>query len=123
MSDEVIKKIMHVVRKAPHGTIYSYEGLEMVLIMAAYDQDICMCFMGDGVYSLIKDQVTDGIGIKGFMNTLGVLEDYDVERLYVDQTSLEERGLSAEDLYVDVEVLDSGAIGQLMSEQDVIVPH
>ncbi|MDT8446860.1 MAG: sulfurtransferase complex subunit TusC [bacterium] len=122
MSEDV-KKIMHVVRKAPHGTIYAYEGLEMVLIMAAYDQDISMCFMGDGVFNLMKDQDTAGIGIKGFMKTLGVLEDYDVEKLYTDKQSLEERGLSEEDLFVEVEVLDSAAIGQLMSQQDVIVPH
>ena len=43
--DEIVKKIMHVMRKAPHGTIYTYEGLEMILIMAAYDQDIsCLLY-------------------------------------------------------------------------------
>ena len=120
---EDIKKIMHIVRKAPHGTIYTYEGLEMVLIMAAYDQDISMTFIDDGVYSLVKDQDTTGIEIKGFMKTLGVLEDYDVENLYVDKKSLEERGLTADDLYVDVEVLDANTIGQKMAEQDVIIPH
>ena len=31
--DEIVKKIMHVMRNAPHGTIYTYEGLEMILIM------------------------------------------------------------------------------------------
>ncbi|MEE1575991.1 MAG: sulfurtransferase TusC, partial [Deltaproteobacteria bacterium] len=28
--DEVVKKIMHIMRRAPHGSIYSYEGLEMI---------------------------------------------------------------------------------------------
>ncbi|OGH00163.1 MAG: sulfurtransferase TusC [Candidatus Lambdaproteobacteria bacterium RIFOXYD1_FULL_56_27] len=120
---EEIKKIMHVVRTAPHGTIYPYEGLEMVLIMAAYEQEISMTFIGDGVYCLKKDQDTSKLAIKGFMKTLGVLEDYDVEKLFVDRISLEERGLTEEDLYVAVEVLESPAIGKLMAQQDVIIPH
>ena len=117
------KKIMHVVRKAPHGSIYAYEGLEMVLIMASYDQEVCMCFIDDGVFALVKNQDTSGIEIKGFMKTLGVLADYDVENLYVDQTSLEERGLTEDDLYVPVQVRTSDELGKLMHEQDVLVPQ
>ena len=64
-NDENIKKIMFLMRKAPHGSIYSYEGLETVLIVAAYDQDVTMAFIGDGVFALVKDQDTDDIGIKG----------------------------------------------------------
>ncbi len=63
---EDIKKIMFTVRNAPHGTIYVYEGLEVKLIMAAYDADISVVFMDDGVYSLKQGQNTDELGIKGF---------------------------------------------------------
>ena len=121
--DEIVKKIMHVIRRAPHGTIYSYEALETVLIMAAYDQDISMAFIDDGVYALKREQDTSDIEIKGYMKTFTALEDYDVEKLYVDRHSLKERGLTEEDLIVDVEVLDSAEIGRLMSEQDAIVPN
>ena len=121
--DEIVKKIMHVFRRAPHGTIYSYEALETVLIMAAYDQDISMAFIDDGVYALKKDQDTSDIGIKGYMKTFTALDDYDVEKLYVDRQSLEERGLTKGDLIVDVEVLDSKEIGKLINEQDVIIPN
>ena len=121
--EENVKKMMHVVRTAPHGTIYTYEGLEMVLIMAAYDQEISMAFIGDGVFSLKKDQDTTELQIKGFMKTLGVLDDYDVEDIYVDKKSLEERGLTEEDLFIPVQVLDAAAIGKVMAEQDVILPH
>ncbi|ASQ89564.1 sulfurtransferase complex subunit TusC [Prosthecochloris sp. GSB1] len=118
-----IRKIMHVMRRAPHGTIYTYEGLEMILIMAAYEQDLSVAFIGDGVYALKKDQQTEGIGIKGFSRTFMALDGYDVEKLYVDEASLAERGLSEEDLLVDVEIMDSGAIGRLMNEQDVVIHH
>lgn len=123
MENENVKKIMHVMRHAPHGTIYSYEGLEMILIMAAYEQDLSVVFIGDGVYAIKKNQDTAGIGIKGFAKTFMALDGYDVEKLYVDRVSLEERGLSEEDLLVDVEVLDSSAIGALMNGQDVIIHH
>tara|TARA_Y100001949_G_scaffold160459_1_gene152092 strand:+ start:1169 stop:1567 length:399 start_codon:yes stop_codon:yes gene_type:complete len=121
--DETVKKIMHVMRQAPHGTIYTYEGLEMILIMAAYDQDISVAFIDDGVYALKKGQDTEGIEIKGFSKTFGALEGYDVEKLYVDQISLEERGLTENDLVVDVEVLSSAEIGKIMAKQDVVVHH
>jgi len=121
--DEVVKKIMHIIRRAPHGTIYSYEALETVLIMAAYDQDVSMAFIDDGVYTLKKDQDTSELEIKGYMKTFTALDDYDVEKLYVDRQSLEERGLTEDDLIVDVEVLDSAAIGKLMGEQDTIIPN
>jgi len=83
--DEIVKKIMHVMREAPHGTIYTYEGLEMILIMAAYDQDISVAFIDDGVYALKKGQNTEGIEMKGFAKTFGALDGYDVEKLFVDQ--------------------------------------
>lgn len=118
-----IRKIMHVMRRAPHGTIYTYEGLEMILIMAAYEQDLSIAFIGDGVYALKKDQQTEGIGIKGFSKTFMALDGYDVEKLYVDEVSLAERGLEEEDLVVDVEVLGAGEIGRLMNEQDVVIHH
>lgn len=114
---------MHVMRRAPHGTIYTYEGLEMVLIMAAYEQDISVVFIGDGVYALKKGQDTTGIGIKGFAKTFMALDGYDVEKLYVDRVSLEERGLTEGDLLVDVEVMDASEIGRLMAEQDAVIHH
>jgi tRNA 2-thiouridine synthesizing protein C len=121
--DEIVKKIMHVVRRAPHGTIYTYEGLEMVLIMAAYDQDITMVFIDDGVYSLLDKQETEGVGFKGYAKTFKALSGYDVEKLYVDRESMEERGLKVENLVVPVEVMSSAEIGKLMREQEVLIHH
>lgn len=112
---------MIVNRKAPYGTIYALESLEVVLIAATFDQDVSLVFIDDGVYELLKGQQTKGIGIKNFSPSYRALEDYDVEKLYVDQASLEQRGLTASELLVPVAILDAKQMGELMAEQDVIL--
>jgi tRNA 2-thiouridine synthesizing protein C len=92
------KKFMYMNTKAPYGTIYALESLEVVLIGAAFEQDVSLAFIGDGVYQLAKGQDTQGIGMKNFSPTYSALGDYDVNKIYVEKESLEERGLTLEDL-------------------------
>jgi tRNA 2-thiouridine synthesizing protein C len=70
----VIKKFMYVNRRAPHGTIYAQESLEVVLVGAAFDQDVSIVFLDDGVYQIRKDQDTSAIGTKNFFKTLRALD-------------------------------------------------
>ena len=93
-----VKKFMYINRKAPYGTVYALESLEVVLIGAAFDQDVSLAFIGDGVYQLTKGQKTEGIGQKNFSPTFAALGDYDVNKIYIEKESLEERGLSLDDL-------------------------
>lgn len=116
-----VKKFMYVNRKAPHGTIYALESLEVVLIGAAFEQDISLAFIDDGVYQLAKGQDTKGLGVKNFAPTFRALDDYDVNKLYVDKASLEARGLTAQDLVVPVIVLSAPEIAAIMNAQDVIL--
>jgi tRNA 2-thiouridine synthesizing protein C len=115
------KKFMFVNRKAPYGTVYALESLEVVLISAAFEQDVSLVFVDDGVYQLKKGQQTKGIETKNFSPTYRALDGYDVEKLYVERESLEARGLAETDLIVDVTVLGAAELGALMDEQDVVV--
>jgi tRNA 2-thiouridine synthesizing protein C len=96
--NRIKKKFMFVNRKAPYGTIYALEALEIVLISAAFDQDVSLSFLDDGVYQLVKGQNASGIGMKNFSPTYRALGDYEITKLYVEQESLDERGLKPEDL-------------------------
>lgn len=116
-----VKKFMFVNRKAPYGTVYALEGLEVVLIAAAFDQDVAMVFLDDGVYELVKGQNTKAIEVKNFSPTYRALEGYDIEKLYVERESLEARGLTEANLVVPVDVLDSAQLSALMAEQDVVI--
>ena len=117
----IVKKFMFLNRKAPHGTVYALEGLEVVLITAAFDQDVSMVFTDDGVYQLMKGVDSKGIEIKDFSKTYRALDGYDIEKLYVDRASMDARGLTEEDLIVDVTVLQVAEMASLMAQQDVVI--
>jgi tRNA 2-thiouridine synthesizing protein C len=121
MEGGTIKKFLFLNRKAPHGTIYALESLEVVLISAAFEQDVSLMFMDDGIFQLRKGWDTTNIGTKNFLNTYKALEMYDVEKLYVCKEDLEDRGLTEDDLVVPVEVLDRKQVGELMDQQDVVL--
>jgi tRNA 2-thiouridine synthesizing protein C len=118
---EVVKRFMYVNRRAPYGTIYALECLEVVLITAAFDQDVSVVFVDDGVCQLKKNQDTTAIGMKNFSNTYRALDDYDVEKIYVEKESLEARGLVAEDLIIPVEVVAADKLTEIMAQQDVVI--
>ena len=131
----IVKKFCYMNRKAPYGTIYALESLEVVLITAAFDQDISVVFADDGVYQLSKDQDTDSIGMKNFSKTYSALGDYDIKKIYVEKESLDERGLTVEDLqalkYEDEDddwaekdslfVVGREELSTIIDEQDVVL--
>jgi len=117
----VAKRFLYVNRRAPYGSIYALESLEVVLIGAAFEQDVSLAFLGDGVYQLTKGQDTKGLEMKNFSPTFRALEDYGVTKLYVEKEALEARGLSEADLVVPVEVVSAERMGEIMEAQDVIL--
>lgn len=128
-----IKKFMFVNRKAPYGTAYALESLEVVLISAAFDQDVSLAFLDDGVYQIAKGQDTKAIGQKNFSATYRALGDYDINKIYVEKESLEARGLTIDDLmplvYEDEDddwaekssiiLVSRAEMASVMSEQEV----
>jgi len=129
------KNFMFVNRKAPYGTVYALESLEVVLIGAAFEQNVSLSFIGDGVYQIAKNQKTDGIGMKNFSPTYKALGDYEVTKLYVEKESLEARGLTIDDLmdltwedededYAEkpsIILVSSAELAAVMDEQEVVL--
>ncbi len=129
------KKFLFVNRKAPYGTIYALESLEVVLIGAAFEQDVSLAFLDDGVFQLLDGQSTSGIGMKNFSKTYKALGDFEIRKLYVERESLEERGLNLENLmpmtYEDedddyaekpsIKLVDRREMARLIADNDVIL--
>jgi len=132
---DVTKKFLYVNRKAPYGTVYALESLEVVLIGAAFEQDVSLAFLDDGVYQLIEGQDTTAIGCKNFSKTYRALGDFEVRKLFVERESLAERGLTVDDLmpitwedededYAEkpsIVLVDRAEMARIMASQDVVL--
>lgn len=125
-------KLMITVRKAPHGTIYVHEAVEIMFIMASFDMDLSVVFLDDGVYALKQGQDTKELGIKGFSASLGALADWDVKNVYVEEKALKDRNIDSSSLIsigeddetdeiLHPQVLSTAELKQMMHSQDSIM--
>lgn len=128
------KRIMFINRRGPYGSIYAQEALEIALVGAAFDQRISLALIDDGVFLLRAGQDTSGIGMKRFTAAYRALGDFDIHRVYVERESLEERGMTVEDLLripADgesgngdlVEVVSSVELSDVINDQDILLNH
>lgn len=133
----MVKKFMYINRTAPYGSVYALEGLEVALIGAAFDQDVSMAFIDDGVFLLKKGQDTAHSDMKNFSLAYAALGDHDIRRLYVEKASLQVRGLTLADLMPlthedendgyrqkpSIHMVDSKQLADIIAEQDVLLNY
>ena len=104
----------------PYNGIQLQEKLDVILTTAAFDQKVALLFLDDGVFQLKKGQEP---GKKGFQDTLsvfGVMEMYDINDIYIETESMEDRGLKESDLGLALTKISRGNVGDLMKLYDVI---
>jgi len=67
------RKVLVLMRKAPYGSLYNWEGLQVLLIMGAYKMqglvDIAVAFVEDGVFAITQGQDPSSLGMKAIAKT------------------------------------------------------
>ncbi len=115
------KRILCLYRHPPYGGFGAQEGLEVVLIGAAFDQEVSVAFLDDGVELLRPGQAPEGIGRKPFTRGLGALELYEVAGVYAELESLRARGLEPDRLALPVTVLSREEMARLLERHDAVL--
>lgn len=112
-----MKRFLFVLTKPPHSGAYVQELLDLILTTAAFDQEVALLLLDDGVFQLKKHQQP----VNGGKDTAAVfkaLELYDVSTLYVERESLVERGLAVDDLLLPVNICERKDVALLMRRFD-----
>lgn len=111
-------KILYVFTKSPYSNATGQEGLDAVLMGAAFEQEVSLLFLYDGIYQLKKGQDTDLTGIKQYSKTFMALEDFEVENIYVSELCMQARSINADELSIATLSLNRDAIARLIRQQD-----
>ena len=115
------KKILIIHRKAPIGTAYARDALDISLAASAFDQEVSLLFMDDGVFQLKSGQDSSQVNLKGISATLPALEMYDIKNVFVDEYSLSERGLQTADLIINPKPLSPTEVQDLLQQNDILL--
>ncbi|MFT5592745.1 MAG: tRNA 2-thiouridine synthesizing protein C [Oceanicoccus sp.] len=108
--------ILILQRHAPYGSSIAREGLDFVLTSAAYDQNLTLLFLGDGVFQLLCHQDSKAIELKNHASALEVLPLYDVENIFVVKEDLEERAIDASQIMNSASIITRDQ-GKLLIKQ------
>jgi len=117
-----MNKVIVMLRKAPYGSVYTAEAFRTIMGIAVFEMEICVIFMDDGVYALLKDQNPEKLDMKPLGDGFPMLKDFNVSKFVVHDESLSERGLTTDDLVLEVELANSDQIKDLMNDYGKVLP-
>jgi len=111
------KKIVVILKKPPHGSLFLAEGLRVAVAVSTLDTKVVV--IGNGVYAFLKE--TDMTLYERHLDFLSrpMTEEAAPLMVLIDKTSLLERGLNKEDLTEGVTVKEHGEILDIIAEADV----
>ncbi len=109
------KSVLVLVTNKPFGKIIAAEGWRAAVGMFGMDHQSQLLFIGDGVYGLMKDQ--EIMHIRMFKSTF---ESFD-GRICASKKSLEERNISMEEIFENVEVFEEDDIAKAFIENDIVL--
>ena len=109
------KPVLVLVTCRPFGKIMAAEGWRAAVGMFGMDHEPQLLFMGDGVYGLMKDQ--DILHIRMFKSTFESVDG----RICVSKKSIEERNLSADEIFENVEILDEEGVSKAFTENEIVI--
>lgn len=113
-----MKKLLYIFSRAPYSTADGQEGLDALLIGAAFEQSVSVLFLHDGVFQLRAEQGSDHGELKIFTKAFRALRDFGIDDCYVHDLSLTARGVEESELMCEVSPLASTQISQLIRQSD-----
>lgn len=109
-------KVLYIFTTAPYSNAVGQEGLDAVLMGAAFDLDISILFLHNGVFQIKKGQDNSTSELKQVTKTFRALRDFGVDKLYAFDISLAAAGLNKQQLCVDVDVVEHAFIRDLVKQ-------
>ncbi len=116
-----MKKFLFIMDRPPHSGIQLQEKLDIILTTAAFDQKVALLFLDDGVFQLKKGQHPEKQDLKDTSAIFNALEIYDVNKIYTEVESLQQRGMKPSDLSLPVKEYYRKDINELMQGYDLVL--
>lgn len=100
------RELLLVCRHSPYGSQLSRSALDIALAASVFERDLSVLFMDEGVWQLLSNQDAAAVDSKSIEKAIDSFPLYDLDSLYVDESSLTQRQLSGTTIRDNVQLLD-----------------
>ena len=114
------KHFLFVLRKPSYDGIYVQEMLDIILTTAAFEQEVNILLLDDAIFHLKANQNAQNSSYKNTATLFEILPTMDINSIFVETESLEERGLNAEMLTQSVQLKSRTTIADFIAQFDVV---
>ncbi|MEM2135222.1 MAG: DsrE family protein [Candidatus Jordarchaeaceae archaeon] len=113
-------RLLFIIRKPPFGWIHIVEALRLAAAGGSLAIPVNLLFIDDGVYCPMKNQFPKAIGYSAIDRFLRMLQNFE-SKLYVVKESMEERGLTMEDLNpaLNIESVALSDVAKIIAQNDI----
>jgi len=115
------KRILLICRKAPYGNALAREIAEIALAAGAFDQELAIAFIGDGVWQLLDQQDSADIQQKNHQKLLSAFELYGISESYVESAALAERNIDHSRLSLAAKPVNQQQLADLFEQADILL--
>jgi tRNA 2-thiouridine synthesizing protein C len=114
-------RYLFLLRHSPYGSSMAREALDMALACAAFDQEVQLVFINDGVYQLLQHQQGQLKQKKNIAKTLDALSLYDINAIYADENSITCRHINKNNVFPAASIINQEHINRLITEADIVI--
>lgn len=116
-----MQHFLFLLRRPPLTGADLRETLDMAMTFAAFDVAVSLLLLDDAVYCLKPGQNPPNPSLKSAAPLFAALALYDVREVWVEQESLQERGLGGMEWPIPVRLLRRCDVAALLAQADGVV--
>ncbi|QJC33799.1 sulfurtransferase complex subunit TusC [Enterobacteriaceae endosymbiont of Donacia provostii] len=88
-----MNKIAFIFSKSPYGNIINKEGIDIILSISSFTEDIALFFIGDGILQIYSKQNTKNFLLNNYNISLNILKFCNINNYYICSESLKTLGI------------------------------
>ena len=116
-----MKKFLFIISCPVYQGVQPREILDQLMVMGAFEQQVAVLFTDDAVFQLSANQAPDIIHSVHIGKWLQALPLYDIDTFFVESESLDERGMSVDNLVLPVKTIHRCELSSLLNQYHQVV--
>ena len=101
-------------RSSPYGSNMPKAALDIALTAAAFEQEVAVVFLDDGVLQLLPNQDTESSGLKNGSKMISALKVYEVQHVYIHLPSAEKSELDLSQVPDEIDAITDELLQDLV---------